>query len=178
MPNLCPSFLLFRKYIRRRLLTFVLVLIVVITSVSIFVLFSGKANILEINTETLVYTGLLIIFYAYVMGMHYKELHQIATDPALLQHSKEINIEYYKDNFEHNKFVVILSFLGILMLLSSGILNIINLEIGSFILLYISILFIFAASTGILAVLWFIIYGKIKDANSALNDYKTNNPEK
>ena len=178
MSNLCSSFSLFKKYIRRRLSIFILVLIGIITSVLIFILFSGKANILEINTETLVYTGLLIIFYAYVMEMHYKELHQIATDPALLQHNKGINIKYYEDNFEHNKFMVILSFLGILILLSSGILNIINLEIKSPILLYISILFIFAASIGILAVLWFIIYGKIKDANRVLNDYKTKNTEK
>lgn len=105
--------------------------------------------------------------------MHYKELHQLATDPVLLQHKEEIEIENYKNNLGHNEFMVIISFLGILILLASGILNIINLELKSIMLLDISILFIFASSIGILAVLRFIICGKIKDAKRALNGYNT-----
>lgn len=67
MVNLCFSFSLLKKYIRKRWRAFAIVLMSIFVFFAIFVLFSGKANIPEISTEILVYSGLLVIFYAYVM---------------------------------------------------------------------------------------------------------------
>jgi hypothetical protein len=114
------------------------------------------------------------------MGMHYKELHNIATDPVLLKHNKNVilkhnkklGIEHYKNNLEHNVVMVFLSFFGITILLASGVLDMINYRLRLIPFLWISALFIFVASAGIVTILWFIITGKINDAEKAVDDSK------
>lgn len=137
----------------------------------LFIFFQTNANLPSISIALLTYSGLLLIFYVYVMETHYKELHQIATDPQL-QGNKQVDIKYYNISLNHNKLVVLLVFLGILALLSSGMINILNLELKSGILLDTSAIIIFATSVGILIVLWYILKGKMEDAAGAVNAYK------
>ena len=166
---------LLSKYAKKRRFAFVITLFVilflsVVFALSLFNL--NKNQVLSISTEILVYSGLLIVFYAFVMEMHYKELHNIATDPVLLKHNKKLGIEHYKNNLEHNVVMVFLSFFGITILLASGVLDMINYRLRLIPFLWISALFIFVASAGIVTILWFIITGKINDAEKAVDDSK------
>ena len=163
-------YFLLERIKERTVMTIMAVVILFILSIQ-FIRFEANANLSSISITLLTYSGLLLIFYVYVMEAHYKELHQIATDPQL-QEKKNVNIDYYEKSLNHNELVVLLSFFGILALLSSGIINILNLELKLGFLLDTSAIVIFATSLGILIVLWYILKGKINDANGALNDYK------
>lgn len=136
--------------------------------VVIFVLsfLMSKPN-LAIIGGLLTYSGLLLIFYMFVIDMHYKELHQIATDKI-----KTADLKHYKENFKHNMVMVYISFFGVLSILVSGILDIINLNLGLLLLLDVSVFIIFAASIGIIFVLWYVITGKIRDAKSNIEKGK------
>ncbi|MEM4067746.1 MAG: hypothetical protein QXV17_12895 [Candidatus Micrarchaeaceae archaeon] len=94
------------------------------------------------------------------MQLHYKELHQI----AITKNSHTAGSKQFKRNFEHNEVMIYLSFSGIAVLLVSGILDILNLNLELQWLLDISISLIFLTSIGILVVLWYVISGKVADA--------------
>ncbi len=94
-------------------------------------------------------------------------------DPKLLNPQKyKLDINYYENSFEHNYVMVLLSFFGILVLLLSGIFDILNLELKLNFLLDFSAVSIFATSISILILLWYILSGKIKDARGAIDEYQ------